>query len=158
MGFHEGAFATVWKIEDTRDRFSKLRISISRKDANTDTYVTDFSGFVSLYSQANQKIGLIENALKQTGRCRIKLCSDTPDRTVCDVSTQYDKETDREYVNYKLFDFQMVDGTNTGTAPAKSNTTPARTNNKSSGTAHSRNNALSSLMNDDIDDESDVLF
>lgn len=48
MGFHEGAFATVWEITNQGDNFSKVRLSISRKDKKSDEYVTDFNGFVGL--------------------------------------------------------------------------------------------------------------
>jgi hypothetical protein len=53
-------------------------------------------------------------------RDRIKLLA-------CDVNTTYNKETKKEYVNYKVFDFEMADGSkpvtddkkNANTASAK---------------------------------------
>lgn len=48
MGFHTGAYATVWEITETGSKFSKIRISTSRKDKESDEYVTDFNGFVSM--------------------------------------------------------------------------------------------------------------
>lgn len=102
MGFREGAFATVWEITNQGNNFTKIRASTSRKDKKTDEYITDFSGFISLIGKAHEKVGDIESAL-ESGRCRIKLGA-------CDVSNRYDKDEQREYVNFTLFDFEMVDG------------------------------------------------
>lgn len=113
MGFHEGAFATVWEVTDSGNNFSKVRVSISRKDKKTDEYITDFTGFVSLIGEANKKLSLIENALKKDSRCRIKVGS-------CDVSNHYDKEAKREYTNYVMFDFESADDTGSdNNKPAK---------------------------------------
>lgn len=100
MGFREGAFATIWEITNQGDTFSKVRMSTSRKDKKTDEYVTDFSGFVSLIGEAHKKLRLVEDALAQEERCRIKLGA-------CDTSNRYDKEAEREYTNFTLFDFEM---------------------------------------------------
>ena len=91
MGFHTGAYATVWEITETGSKFSKIRIS------------TDFNGFVSMVGDANKNINLISDALEGGGRCRIKIGS-------CDVSNRYDKEAGREYTNFAMFDFEMADG------------------------------------------------
>lgn len=103
MGFHTGAYATVWEIKETGSKFSKIRISTSRKDKESDEYVTDFNGFVSMVGDANKNINLISDALEGGGRCRIKIGS-------CDVSNRYDKEAGREYTNFAMFDFEMADG------------------------------------------------
>lgn len=100
MGFREGAFATVWEVTDQGSSFSKVRLSTSRKDKKTDEYVTDFNGFVSLIGNANSKVDMINDAIGDDGRCRIKLGA-------CDVSNKYDKDAGREYVNYALFDFEF---------------------------------------------------
>lgn len=55
MGFHTGAYATVWEITETGSKFSKIRISTSRKDKESDEYVTDFNGFVSMVGDSKQK-------------------------------------------------------------------------------------------------------
>ena len=101
MGFREGAFATVWSMEKF-DNFSKVRISTSRKDKQKDEYVTDFSGFVTLVAEAHKKADKIQNELVNSTMCRIKLGG-------CDVSSKYDKEAKREYVNFTLFDFYTAD-------------------------------------------------
>lgn len=64
MGFHTGAYATVWEITETGSKFSKIRISTSRKDKESDEYVTDFNGFVSMVGDANKNINLISDALE----------------------------------------------------------------------------------------------
>ena len=103
MGFHEGAFATGWGITNQGDNFSKVRLSIRRKDKKSDEYVTDFNGFVGLVGEANKKLGLIDSALSSGDRCRIKIGA-------CDVSNKYNKDEEREYTNFTMFDFEMSDG------------------------------------------------
>ena len=117
MGFHEGAFATVWEITNQGDNFSKVRLSISRKDKKSDEYVTDFNGFVGLVGEANKKLGLIDSALSSGDRCRIKIGA-------CDVSNKYNKDEGREY-NFTMFDFEMSDG-----ATQSDNKKPAKTTKK----------------------------
>lgn len=107
MGFREGAFATVWEVTNSSDNFSKIRMSTSRKDKKTDEYITDFNGFVSLIGEAHKKLNLIESGLKNGGRCRIKIGA-------CDVSNHYDKEAEREFTNFTMFDFESADGDNAG--------------------------------------------
>ena len=118
MGFHEGAFATVWEITNQGDTFSKVRLSISRKDKKSDEYLTDFNGFVGLVGEANKKLNLIDSALSSGDRCRIKIGA-------CDVSNKYNKEEEREYTNFTMFDFEMSDG-----ATQSDNKKPAKTTKK----------------------------
>ena len=104
MGFRTGSFAKVWEVTPVSDTNTKIRISISRKNKNTGEYEQDFSGFVSCVGTAAAKKAacLAEGA-------RIKLGD-------VDVTTRYDKEKKIEYVNYKMFSFDL-DG----------DTTPANT-------------------------------
>jgi len=46
MGFRQGAYATVWEVESITDTMTKARISVSRKNKDTDQYEQDFGGFV----------------------------------------------------------------------------------------------------------------
>ena len=102
MGFREGAWATIWEITDERDNFAKVRMSTSRKDKKTDEYVTDFSGFVSLVGEAFKRLDEIAAEIENSERCRIRLGA-------CDVTNRYDKEREREYVNFTLFGFKFPD-------------------------------------------------
>lgn len=139
MGFREGAFATVWEIKATGDNFSKIRVSTSRKDKKTEEYVTDFSGFVSLIGEANKKLSLIEDALEHGDRCRIKLGA-------CDVSNRYDREAEREYTNFTLFDFEIA-GDRTSTEEEK----PAKSSKKTKATSK-KTKAAPPLDPDEEDD------
>lgn len=113
MGFRQGAYATVWEIKESGDRSTKIRLSTSRKNKKTDEYETDFNGFVRLVGDAHENIGLIEEALEEGERCRIRLGA-------TDVSNRYDKEAGREYVNYTVFEFEMADSAQSDDPPAKS--------------------------------------
>ena len=95
MGFRLGSYATCWGVEP-RGNWTKVRLSVSRKNKDTGEYEQDFSGFVMMIGQANAK------AQRLKERDRIKLGD-------VDVTTSYDKEHNKEYINYKCFDFEMAD-------------------------------------------------
>lgn len=94
MGFRQGAFATVWSIEPYSDTFTKGRISVSKKDKETGSYETTFSGFVAFIgtSAANK-------ALKLREKDRIRLGD-------VDVTTKYEPDTGKVFTNFKIFSFQ----------------------------------------------------
>ncbi len=93
MGFRTGAYATVWKVQPASDTRTTLQLSVSRKDKQSGEYVTDFSGFVDAVGTAAAKKA---SMLKE--RARIKLGD-------CDVSTNYVKDKNITYTNFKLFSF-----------------------------------------------------
>lgn len=101
MGFRTGAFATVWSVESVSDTNTKIRISISRKNRNTQGYEQDFGGFVSCVGTAAAK-----KALSLKEGTRIKLGD-------VDVSTTYNKEKNTTYTNFKLFSFDLADASAT---------------------------------------------
>ncbi|MDD5021848.1 MAG: hypothetical protein PHR82_06965 [Endomicrobiaceae bacterium] len=116
MGFRQGGSATVWEVVRSGDKFTKARVSTSRKNKQTDQYETDFSGFVSFVGAAHQKAGEFQD------RTRIKILN-------CDVTNDYNKEEKREYTNYTIFDFELADGSGSAgdskpapTAPQKAKT------------------------------------
>ncbi len=96
MGFRNKAFATCWSVEPGKGNFTKVRLSVSKKDKATGEYVQDFSGYCMFIGTAHAK------AAKLREKDRIRLLD-------VDVSTTYDKEAKKEYVNYKVFDFDMGD-------------------------------------------------
>ena len=106
MGFRKDAFATVWSVEQGKGNYLNVRLSISRKNKQTDQYEDDFSGFCDFIGAAKAK----GEKLKE--RDRIKL-GDT------DVTTWYNKEKNTTYTHFKVFDFEMADSAQ-GTA-AKTN-------------------------------------
>lgn len=96
MGFRTGSFASVWSVRPGRGNFTDVRLSVSRKNKDTGAYEQDFSGFCTFIGHAHAK------ATQLKERDRIKLLD-------VDVSTVYDKEKAKEYINYKVFDFEMAD-------------------------------------------------
>lgn len=108
MGFRNNAYATFWGIpESVFPTLTKGRISVSRKNKDSGEYETDFSGFVNFVgtAAANKAMSLKE-------RDRIKLEN-------VDVSTTYDKEKNKTYTNFKVFNFEMADGQVQTTANAE---------------------------------------
>lgn len=108
MGFRNGSYATVWSVEPGRGNFSNVRLTISRKNKETDQYEDEFSGYCMFIGEARAKA----EHLKE--RDRIKLGD-------VDVTRRYDKEKNKEYYTFKVFSFDMADaaGNSRQAAPAR---------------------------------------
>lgn len=94
MGLHNGCWAKVWEVKPG-EKNTILRVSISRKDKNTGNYVDDFTGYLKLVGEAQKMSGELLVA------DRIKIGS-------CDVSTRYEKDTKKTYVNYTIFSIDEI--------------------------------------------------
>lgn len=108
MGFRTGAYASVWEVKEGRGNTMSVRLSISRKNKEGN-YEQDFSGYCTFIGNAKAK------AEKLKTKERIKLGD-------VDVTTWFDSNKGREYVNYKVFDFEMANGStgqNNDTKPVK---------------------------------------
>ena len=90
MGFRNDAYAKLWKLDMSR-KYPEGQISISRKDKTTGEYVTDFQGFVTFNGKAAEDI----QKVPKEGRFQIKQC---------DVSRVFNKEKQREYTNFRVFE------------------------------------------------------
>lgn len=108
MGFRQGSYMSCWSVEpNDAGTTTRVRLSSSRKNKVSGEYEQDFSGFCTFIGKANEMAAGLQE------RDRIKILE-------CDVTTNYNKEKGREYVNYKVFDFVMADGsTPTTDKPAK---------------------------------------
>ena len=95
-GFRSGAFCTIWSTEPGKGNFTNVRLSISRKNRDTDQYEDEFSGFCMFIGEARAK------AERLRERDRIKLGD-------VDVTRRYDKEKQKEYYTFKVFSFEMAD-------------------------------------------------
>ena len=96
LGFRSGAFATCWTVEPGKGNFTNVRLSISRKNKETEQYEDEFSGFCMFIGEARAKA----EHLKE--RDRIKLGD-------VDVTRRYDKEKNKEYYTFKVFSFERAD-------------------------------------------------
>lgn len=103
MGFRQGAYCSIWSIEPGKGNFTKVRLSVSRKNKDGQ-YEQDFAGFCTFISQAHAKAARLKE------RDRIKLGE-------VDVSNSYDKEKQKEYTNFKVFDFEMADAADGSARP-----------------------------------------
>lgn len=104
MGFRDGAYATVWEINPTSQGCTKVKLSISKKNRETGEYETEFSNWC-LFLQT----GTAAKAARLKERDRIKLNS-------VDVSNSYDKEKNRTYYNFKVWNFEMAEEQQTNNA------------------------------------------
>lgn len=96
MGFRTGAFATCWEVEPGKGKFTKVRLSINRKNKETGEWEREFNGYCMFIGNANAKAQQLKR------QARIKLGD-------VDVTNTYDKETKKEYITYKVFSFDMAD-------------------------------------------------
>lgn len=105
MGFHDGAYATVWEVRPGPGggNWTKGRISISRKN-DQGTYDADFEEYVMFIgtSAANK-------ALQLKPKDRIRLLR-------VDSTTTYDRAKNTKYHDYKIFDFENANTPDNGNA------------------------------------------
>ena len=107
MGFRVGNYMSVWSTEPSKSgNTTRVRLSSSRKNKMTGEYEQDFSGFCTFIGKAHEAA----KSLKAKDRIRI---------LECDVGTTYNKEQQKEYVNYKVFDFEMADSNTAVNTAAK---------------------------------------
>jgi hypothetical protein len=97
MGFRTGAFTKVWEVTPLSDTCTKLRVSISRKNKQTDEYEQEFSGFVMVVGT-----GASQEAAKLSPGDKIRLGD-------VDVTTRYDKPHNVTYTNFKVYSFELDD-------------------------------------------------
>ena len=113
MGFRAGAWATVWEVTEG-ERSTKVRLTVSRK-VDEGVYEQDFGGYCTFIGNAKAK------AAKLRAKDRIRLEG-------VDVSNRYDKEKNKEFVTYKVFDYKTADEARAadGAAPASPAPAPAK--------------------------------
>lgn len=108
MGFRQGAFAKVWRVEN-KGNYSVAQVSISRKKKDSDHYETEFqNNFVRLVGTAHD---MGKDIQEVQGGTTIKITS-------CDVTNKYDKEAQKEYTNFVIFGFEFPDNNGGGNAVA----------------------------------------
>ena len=112
MGFRTGAFCKLWTIEPVRDTITKSRASISKKNKNTGEYESEFDGFIAFVGTAAASKAA---RLKEGDRIRL---GDV------DVTRRYDKEKQKEYINFNVFSFETADSRASSATPAVTNTEP----------------------------------
>lgn len=93
MGFRNGAYATIWEVKEGKGNYADVRISISKKNKQTNEYENDFNGFVRFIGDAGKKV----QSYKE--KDRVKLGD-------CDVTNHYDKEKKVTYTNCVVFSFE----------------------------------------------------
>ena len=96
MGFRTGNWATVWSVEPQSDVATKVRLSISRKDKQTNEYNEDFSGFVMFYGSATAA-----RAARLKERDRIRLGD-------VDVRSRYVPDKKTTYYNFNVYSFDTA--------------------------------------------------
>jgi hypothetical protein len=122
MGFRQGAYAKVWRVED-KGNYSVAQISISRKKKDSDQYETEFqNNFVRFVGTAHD---LGKDIPEVQGGTSIKITS-------CDVTNKYDKEAKKEYTNFVIFGFEFPDNNNgkSGTTSNKKSAASKKNTNK----------------------------
>ena len=108
MGFRKDSYATVWEVNPRSETMTSVRISINRKNKQTDQYEQDFGGFAAFLGTA-----CAQKAAKLKQKDRIKLGD-------VDVTNRYDKEQGVTYTNFNVYSFEMADGASGNSAPKKS--------------------------------------
>ena len=102
MGFRVGSYAKVWSVKPVSEKVTELRISISKKNKDTDEYEQEFGGYVRCVGAkcAADAAALGEGASIKLGDV--------------DVTRRWDKDAQKEYINYTVFSFEPDDGQQRG--------------------------------------------
>lgn len=104
MGFSNGSYAKIWKINIPEGaKRASVNITISRKDKSTGEYKTVFSGFVNFVGEAFNKVKSMQSGSK------VRL-------TETDVESKYNKEKDKTSYFFTVWNFEELD--NNSQAPA----------------------------------------
>ena len=106
MGLRTGCIATIWQVEP-KEKYTRVKFSISKKNKNTNAYETDFSGFANFVGQAHAE------AAKLKERDRVKL-------EEFEVTNKYDKEKQTTYTYYSVFKISDPNAGATQSAPQAS--------------------------------------
>jgi hypothetical protein len=96
MGFKKDAYATIWEVKTFRESMTKVNLSVSVKNRETDAYVTSFSHTCTFFGAAAVA------ALNLQRLDRIKLGD-------VDVTNKYDREKNTTYWNCNVYSFEMAD-------------------------------------------------
>ena len=109
MGFRSGAWMRIFEITPG-ERSTKVRGSISKKNKQSGMYEQDWSGFVALAGTAHRDAGKLK-------------VNDTIKIGECDVTSRYDKEKKKEYINFSIYSFETNE--EQGSTPATASTASA---------------------------------
>lgn len=103
MGFRKNCYAKVWDIYPPKEgkKTCRVRLSVSKKDKDGEGYITDFSDYCTFIGSA-----FTYATTKLMKGDRIKL-------TEVDVSSNYNKEQNKQFFDFKVFDCEPADGGNT---------------------------------------------
>lgn len=125
MGFRQadsekrGGYARIWSIED-KGNYSIAKISTSKKGKDGN-YETDFQdGYVRLIGSAHEKAQTL-NVTEKGVSIQI---------TSCEVTTPYNAETKKGYVNYAIFAFDLPDDNGGSSNRSKSTAKTSRSKTK----------------------------
>lgn len=109
MGLKKDCYATIWeKKAFPSGKCMNVRITVSKKNKETDQYEDEFSGWCRFVGKANEKVQNLPD------RSRIKVGD-------IDVTNRYDKETKTMYYNVTVWDFEPQ------TASGRASSQPAQT-------------------------------
>lgn len=117
-----GGYAKMWSIKFNQ-KYADVRISISRKNKQTNEYETEFARYVRFIGHAYQRLCNIYptlNFVQTTNQNGDVICEAPKNnggkanpptirlRNV-DVTNKYDKEKKTEYVNCLVYEFDLVE-------------------------------------------------
>lgn len=115
MGFRSGAYSKIWSIEKGKGNYYVADMSTSKKmkDRNGNEiqengktkYETDWS---------NKFVRLVGTAAKQAESLK---SGDSVKIESCEVTSKYDKEKGKEFVNYVIFAFDNSQNNSSNSAP-----------------------------------------
>lgn len=109
MGFRSGAYATVWEVTPRSEKVTQVRISTSKRQAGSESYMQDFCEFCSCIGETTAKAA---RALQHGDRIKLGDIETTSNfyKKVNDVWEVLPKweEGARKFVNYNIYSFEKA--------------------------------------------------
>ncbi len=131
MGFRPNTWAKIWQIE-RYENYTRVRLSISQKNKQTDEYRQTFGGYVSLVGGAHKKA----ESLQEGDRIHI---------VDCDVTNEWDKEKREEKTWFTIYSYDTGEQVNDNTK-VKEEKKPAK----------SASETINQLIDEDTEEEAEV--
>lgn len=78
MGFSAGNYAKIKEVVDKKDNYTTCKVTISKKNKQTNSYELTFSGFVKFVGKAHKSVPIADQRIKLVS-CDVTNCYTTQD-------------------------------------------------------------------------------
>ncbi len=119
MGFRSGAYSKIWSIEKGNGNYYVADMSTSKKMKDRDGNEIQENGKAKYETDwSNKFVRLVGTAAKQAESLK---SGDSVKIESCEVTSKYDKDKGKEFVNYVIYAFDNSQNNSSNSTPASGN-------------------------------------